>query len=168
MASHKPLLVLLILTATLVYLFQIFFFPFPTKNFKNNEKSLDNFESNLPRHDKWIVITSIDDPQVTLTECGEFKLIAVGDLKTSSKWSSQNKNSKLFYLGVQSQKGLGFQLVNSTPFNSHTRKNLGYLLAISKGARFIYDHTMSTFPPLTPAHISISNNRISVLFTITA
>jgi hypothetical protein len=157
MDSHKPLLLILILTSTLAYLVKISLFPFPTKNLTNNEKSLDNSnskttnpilnssasfnESTMPRHDKWIVMTSIDYPQVTLTECGEFKLIAVSDLKTSSKWSWRNKNSttQLYYLGVQSQKELGFQLANLTPFNSHTRKNLGYLLAIRKGAQFIYD-----------------------------
>ncbi len=114
-------------------------------NFKLNNKNgnLSNFNSNiqgnLMQNDKWIVVTTINNPTEQLIKLGNeknFKLIVVADLKTNSSWFH---TSKTYFLGVSNQNALKYQSLQSTPFNSYTRKNIGYLFAIQHGAKFIYD-----------------------------
>ncbi len=40
---------------------------------------------------------------------------------------------------MNTQKSFNFKSIETTPFNSYNRKNIGYLFAIKNGAKFIYD-----------------------------
>ena len=42
-------------------------------------------------------------------------------------------------LSVQRQQDMDIDFAAQTPWNSFARKNVGYLFAISQGARFIWD-----------------------------
>jgi hypothetical protein len=89
---------------------------------------------------KWIVVTSINNPTKQLdklTNEKEFQLLVIADLKTNKTWSHENKQT--IYLDVNNQTNLYYSILESTPFNSYTRKNIGYLYAIQNGAKFIYD-----------------------------
>ncbi|RMZ94959.1 hypothetical protein BpHYR1_039138, partial [Brachionus plicatilis] len=85
----------------------------------------------------WLV-TSISAPTKqckTLSQIPGFKLLVIGDEKTNNSWYLKNAQ----FLSIDNQKNLGFKSYYSTPFNSYTRKNIGYLYAIKNGAQFIYD-----------------------------
>jgi hypothetical protein len=103
---------------------------------------------NKKNSDKWIVVTSINQPTDQVKHLANslhgFKLIVVGDLKTNLNWSLNNT----VYMNIQEQKQLGFNIFKSVPFNSYTRKNLGYLFAIKHGAKFIYDTDDDNAPTL--------------------
>jgi len=89
---------------------------------------------------KWIVVTSINNPTKQLdklTNEKEFQLLVVADLKTNKTWSHENK--KTIYLDINNQTKLHYSILETIPFNSYTRKNIGYLYAIQNGAQFIYD-----------------------------
>jgi hypothetical protein len=50
------------------------------------------------------------------------------------------------FLTVDEQEELGFKTFGTTPFNHYSRKNIGYLYAISQGADYIYDTDDDTIP----------------------
>lgn len=88
--------------------------------------------------DKWIIVTSINKPTKQIAKLAkerEFKLLVIADLKTDQNWFYEN----VTFLNVSQQKKLKYKSLATTPFNSYTRKNIGYLYAIQHGARFIYD-----------------------------
>ena len=94
--------------------------------------------SNGKKNAKWIVVTSINDPTKQIARLAnqtEFKLIVIADAKTNFKWNHPN----VTFIGLEHQKSLNLRSIPNTPFNSYTRKNIGYLVAIHSGARFIYD-----------------------------
>lgn len=131
---HKNLLVfiLVLVFIQLVYFILISLSSIPKLN---NQNFLAN---KLYKHQKWIVVTSINNPTqqiVTLSKLKEFKLVVVGDTKTDLNWHLDN----VIYLSLSKQKSLGYDIFKTTPFNSYTRKNIGYLYAIQNGAEFIYD-----------------------------
>jgi hypothetical protein len=89
---------------------------------------------------KWIVVTSINNATKQLdklTNEKEFQLLIIADLKTNKTWSHENK--KTIYLDVNNQTNLQYSILETIPFNSYSRKNIGYLYAIQNGAKFIYD-----------------------------
>jgi hypothetical protein len=115
----------------------------------------------VPAHDKWIVITTINEPtdqvresplwplppaaclqrllfeqvkKLASTRSG-WRVVVVGDLATPPDWSWAN----CVYLSPAAQHKLGYRIVARTPWNFYTRKNVGYLYAIQHGARTIYD-----------------------------
>ena len=88
--------------------------------------------------EKWIVVTSINDRTVQIERLSKikgFQLLVVGDLKTNKNWSYEN----VIYLSSEKQKSLQYSTYSILPFNSYTRKNIGYLYAIQNGAKCIYD-----------------------------
>ena len=100
-------------------------------------RRVKSYKSSLIKS-KWIVVTSINEPteQIKkLSKINEFQLLVVGDKKSISNWSCEN----VIYLDINKQQDLDFKSFKTTPFNSYTRKNIGYLFAIENGARFIYD-----------------------------
>ncbi len=104
------------------------FEPFPTE--------LDTRESKI--ENKWIVIDSINissDRIKQLANISSFKLVVVGDSKTSPNWT----HNKTVFLDLDAQNNLKFKSLPSVGFNSCIRKNIGYLYAIKMGAEFIYD-----------------------------
>jgi hypothetical protein len=101
--------------------------------------------SNQNRHDKWIVVTSINDPadQIKfLANIDQFQLLVVADKKTNQSWHWKN----VIFLSLETQEKLNYKIVRTTPFNSYTRKNIGYLYAIQNGAKFIYDTDDNNLP----------------------
>lgn len=92
----------------------------------------------VKKHSKWIVVTSINEPTKQIARLAnqtEFKLIVIADLKTNPKWTHPN----VTFVSVGQQNILNLKSIKKTPFNSYTRKNIGYLIAIQLGAQFIYD-----------------------------
>ncbi len=94
---------------------------------------------------KFIVITSIFPPTTAIRKFSNFKdwkIIVVGDKKSPDVWDFPNVE----YLSVASQSRMNSAFVNTIPWNSYTRKNIGYFYAISQGADLIYDTDDDNIP----------------------
>ena len=103
---------------------------------------------NTSNNDKWIVVTTINEPTEQIGKLSKikgFQLLVVGDKKTNQNWSYPN----VIYLNIQDQYNLNYKSYKSTPFNSYTRKNIGYLYAIENGAKYIYDTDDDNAPILS-------------------
>jgi hypothetical protein len=116
-------------------------------------------------NNKWIVVTTINEPSSTMQAlCGlpdwevslilPFglacssnpwcrKVVVVADLKTPKDWQS---GPACHYVSVDEQRRLPFSIRRLTPFRAYTRKNLGYLYAISLGAEVIFDTDDDNLP----------------------
>jgi hypothetical protein len=99
--------------------------------------------------DTFLVLTSIaNDKNVILNNYAtsavnhNVPFIVVGDKKSPTDFSLQNCD----YYSVEKQQNLTFQLTEKLPFNSYSRKNLGYLIAISKGAKVIIETDDDNIP----------------------
>ncbi|GAB6027730.1 hypothetical protein CHUAL_001966 [Chamberlinius hualienensis] len=102
------------------------------------------FKYNKTAHNKldavshWIVVTTISHPTEDLKKLASipgWQVVVVGDQKTPQNWNF----SGVFYLDVYRQKQLGYKIFNKLPYNSYSRKMIGYLFAIENGAKYIYD-----------------------------
>ncbi len=94
---------------------------------------------------KYIVITTINEKSKAIREFERidgWHLVVVGDKKSKQIASNQ----KLTFLSVEDQQELGFCIISKLPYNHYTRKNIGYLYAISQGAEFIYDTDDDNLP----------------------
>jgi hypothetical protein len=84
-----------------------------------------------------LVITTINSPSESVKRlaeiAGKWNVIVVGDKKTPAVWSCPGVN----FVSVESQLVLDLALASKCRFNSYTRKNLGYLLAMAQGAQVI-------------------------------
>jgi hypothetical protein len=92
----------------------------------------------------YIVITSINGVTEAIEKFSKIKgwqVVVVADLKSKPY---EYKNVK--FLTVDEQEELGFKTFGTTPFNHYSRKNIGYLYAISQGADYIYDTDDDTIP----------------------
>jgi len=95
--------------------------------------------------DKFIVITSIFLPTQAIKKFAKFKdwkVIVVGDKKTAVDWSYPG----VIYLSPESQEEVAGKFAGLLPWNSYTRKNIGYLYAISQGAQVIYESDDDNIP----------------------
>ena len=95
--------------------------------------------------DKFIVITSIFLPTEAIEKFAklkEWKLIVVGDKKTAADWNYPG----VTYLSPEGQQEVANKFSGLLPWNSYTRKNIGYLYAISQGARVIYESDDDNIP----------------------
>ncbi len=61
--------------------------------------------------------------------------IIVGDKKTPSNFKTIYGD----YLDLKKQRNLNFQIVKKIPYNSYSRKNIGYLKAIKSNSKFIIE-----------------------------
>ncbi|RCN48274.1 hypothetical protein ANCCAN_05689 [Ancylostoma caninum] len=87
---------------------------------------------------KWIVVTSANYPTedlMSLARIPGWKMVVVGDTKTPKNWRLEG----VHFLSVEDQQLLDYSLSSDLPYNSYTRKNIGYLYAIQQGAGWIYD-----------------------------
>ena len=91
---------------------------------------------------KWVVVTSIQYPTSDVKKmCAQaaqdpdLEMVVVADLKTPVDWKAEGCT----YLSVEAQKKLGFKTADVLPYKNYARKNIGYLYAISKGAKHIYE-----------------------------
>lgn len=95
--------------------------------------------------DKYIVITSIFPPTEAIKKFVKlkgWKVILVGDKKTAPEWSFPG----VTYLSPEEQQKISSKFSELLPWNSYTRKNIGYLHAISQGARVIYESDDDNIP----------------------
>ncbi len=139
------LLVLIYSVYILLYYYQIYYKKTVNKHDQNVNLKNDQNVKNLPEKVKkskttinWIVVTSISEPtsQIrNLANIKDFQLVVIGDKKTNQNWNHNNT----IYLSIKTQESLNYKTFTTTPFNSYTRKNIGYLFAIQNGAKFIYD-----------------------------
>lgn len=95
--------------------------------------------------DKFIVITSIFPPTEAIEKFAklkDWKVIVVGDKKTAADW----RYSGVTYLSPEGQQEVANKFAGLLPWNSYTRKNIGYLYAMSQGARIIYESDDDNIP----------------------
>lgn len=85
-----------------------------------------------------IVITTIFPPTEAVrafAQLPDCELIIVGDQKTPPDWSLDG----VTYLSPAAQDALGLEISRHLPWNHYGRKMVGYVYAISRGARIIVD-----------------------------
>lgn len=121
--------------------------------------------------EKCIIITTINSPSETVLKHiknPEYDVIIVGDNKTPDH---MYKNLNCIYLGVDAQKKLFPELSEMIPYNHYCRKNLGYLYAIKKGYKTIYETDDDNIPydnfdrlPFCGSMISEESNRWMNIF----
>ena len=95
--------------------------------------------------DKFIVITSIFLPTEAIekfAQLKDWKVIVVGDKKTAVDWGHPG----VTYLSPGGQQEVASKFAGLLPWNSYTRKNIGYLYAILQGARVIYESDDDNIP----------------------
>lgn len=98
-----------------------------------------------------IVVTTINAPTASLRELAsrsdQWPLIIVGDNKTPRDWALNGAA----FIGIDEQRERPFALQPLLPENHYSRKNLGYLEALSRGATTIAetddDNFAHTWPP---------------------
>ena len=67
-------------------------------------------------------------------------MVVVADLKKPAKYEIEsNFGDNLIFLSVEAQISIGLPFIDSLPWNSFSRKNVGYLYAIANGAKIIWD-----------------------------
>lgn len=112
----------------------------------------------MVKYMKYLVITTINPPNVgSLFKLREFlsdwEIVVVGDKKTPGNWEIPG----VIYLSVEDQ-GLRFsKFSNALPFNSYSRKNIGYLYAIKNGATVIAETDDDNYPYPTFLANTINN-----------
>ena len=95
--------------------------------------------------EKCVIITTINKPTEAIFKHinnKEYDVIIIGDNKTPDDY----KNLNCIYLDIQSQKKLFPELSELLPYNHYCRKNLGYLYAIKKGYKIIYETDDDNIP----------------------
>jgi len=102
---------------------------------------------------KWSVVTTIFEPSEAIQDAANFGddwcIVVVGDKKTPQNFlttsSKLKDNDSVFYFDVAEQEawsklpGEFGVFVRSLPYNHFARKNFGFLYAILRGAKFIFD-----------------------------
>jgi hypothetical protein len=97
----------------------------------------------------FLVITSIaDQNNKALVQLGQesasrnVPLILIGDKKSPKEFSLTGCD---FY-SIERQQALNFELAGVLPLNNYARKNLGYLIAMSRGAKMIIETDDDNLP----------------------
>jgi len=91
------------------------------------------------------VLTTINSPDERVSDWMKITgnhTIVVGDKKTPSTWN----HSKCEFISLEDQLTSEYAIASLLPENHYTRKNLGYLYAIKKGAQAIIDTDDDNFP----------------------
>ena len=97
--------------------------------------------------EKVIVITTINEPTINVKYMRDalygWCLLVVFDKKTPTNWSYKN----VFTLSLKDQTSLAekYSIIDMMPYNSYTRKMIGYLFAIDNGAKYIYETGIKLF-----------------------
>ena len=96
---------------------------------------------------KYVIITSIQDLTESVLKYAEMKdwqVVIVGDKKSPKLKRQPHPN--ITFLSIEEQEDLDFASYSCCPFNHYSRKNLGYLYAISQGAEIIADADDDNMP----------------------
>ena len=91
------------------------------------------------------VLTTINSPNERVSDWMKITgnhTIVVGDKKTPTSWNHSSCN----FISIEDQIQSEFATASLLPENHYTRKNLGYLYAIKKGAQAIIDTDDDNFP----------------------
>ena len=91
------------------------------------------------------VLSTINNPDERVSDWMKITgnhTIVVGDKKTPSTWN----HAKCEFICLEDQLMSDFAIASLLPENHYTRKNLGYLYAIKKGAHAIIDTDDDNFP----------------------
>ena len=141
-----------IINKIIILLFLIYFFIYFLIKKKYNKLNNLIIEKNYCRKNnikklisnKWIVITTINSPSQLIFNllkiADNWKIVVIGDIKTNDEeWKIFKLSNKLVYLSIEDQLNLCYDVTKYIPFNSYTRKNIGYLYAIENGAKEIYE-----------------------------
>ena len=91
------------------------------------------------------VLTTINSPDQRVADWMQITgnhTIVVGDKKTPNTWN----HAKCEFICLEDQLMSDFAIASLLPKNHYTRKNLGYLYAIKKGAHAIIDTDDDNFP----------------------
>ena len=97
---------------------------------------------------KSLIITTINDVNhnirilAKLSEKIGSEFIIVGDKKSPSKFKIKNGS----YFDIDSQEKLDFEIVKNSPYNTYTRKNIGYLIAIKNSSDIIIETDDDNMP----------------------
>lgn len=95
------------------------------------------------------MITTINLPNKRVLDYKSlgYEVVVIGDKKTSdSHWTNFAKNEGIEYLGLDEQQATFPHLCEVLPLNTYSRKNLGYLQAIKRGAQLVWETDDDTFP----------------------
>ena len=130
---------------------------------RNNDYNKGNKKTLLI--DKWIVITAFNPPSSFMVNLEKniegWKIVVVGNNETNDKnWNIFQSSNKLFYLSLDDQIDLNYNIIKYLKQNSYYRKSIGYLYAIQHGAREIYDMDED----IEFDYISILNNFLDNIF----
>ena len=93
-----------------------------------------------------LVITSINKPNdvikkyLTLCKNSRINYIIIGDKKTPSY------SKKYPLINTLKQKKLNFKIIDSLPYNSYSRKNIGYLMAMKNKSEIIIETDDDNYP----------------------
>lgn len=93
---------------------------------------------------KWIVFTAFNPPSHFIKGLekiiDKWKIVVIGNNETNDiKWDIFKNSKTLFYLNFEDQKNLNFKVHKYLKLNSIYRNTLGYLYAIQRGAKEIYE-----------------------------
>ena len=94
---------------------------------------------------KSIVITTINSKSEGISKLekqNKWNIILVGDKKSKDIKS----NSNCTFLSINKQLNLGFKYSKICPYNSYSRKNIGYLYAVNEGSEIIFDTDDDNIP----------------------
>lgn len=92
----------------------------------------------LPVTKKFIVVTTVRQPTEDIQRLAKqsgWTVVVVGDKKTPTDWNFPG----VHFISVDVQKHLDYSVLEIIPYRSYTRKMIGYLYAIERGAEWIYD-----------------------------
>ena len=119
----------------------------------------------IPFNEGALVVTSISGPNPVLQALAagslavQSKFIVVGDSKSPNDFELEGCD---FY-SISRQETLPFAYSHLCHTKSYTRKNIGYLLAVQQGARFIVETDDDNIPRESfwePRHPMVSGNKI--------
>jgi hypothetical protein len=99
--------------------------------------------------EKWAVVTTIFEPSRAIEKVAALLgwcLVIVADKKTpDSSYTLLQQNERVVYVSVAAQQAMASRadrvgdFVKRLPWNHFARKNVGYLFAISHGAKLLFD-----------------------------
>ena len=97
--------------------------------------------------DKCIILTTINSYKDTsikyFEKYKEYDIIVVGDMKTPHE---SYLNNRITYLHPNEHTDLFPKLSKEIPFNHYCRKNIGYLYAVKKGYKEIFETDDDNYP----------------------
>jgi hypothetical protein len=92
-----------------------------------------------------VVITSINPPNkatLAFSRISPNPIIVVGDTKSPASYEQENT----IFISMEAQEEVGFRISSSLPKNHYSRKMVGYLEGISRGATHIVDTDDDNIP----------------------